>query len=83
MIKVLYFASLRDRLDSSGEQLDATDISDVAALKTLLSQRQGDWNAVFSQDELLLCAVNQEMAQDQTSIEDGDEIGFFPPVTGG
>jgi molybdopterin synthase sulfur carrier subunit len=83
MIRLLYFASLRDRLGSSGEELEANGIKDIASLKALLSQREGEWADVFARDELLLAAVNQEMAQDQTAVEDGDEVGFFPPVTGG
>jgi molybdopterin synthase sulfur carrier subunit len=84
MIRVLYFASLRDRLNSSGEELALPeDIKDIAALKTLLARRGDSWTEIFADDELVLAAVNQEMAQPETAIQDGDEIGFFPPVTGG
>ncbi|WP_456415790.1 molybdopterin converting factor subunit 1 [Thiolapillus sp.] len=84
MIRVLYFASLRDRLGSSGEELELSENTrDITALKALLAQRGERWAAVFAEDELLLAAVNQEMAQADTPINDGDEIGFFPPVTGG
>lgn len=84
MIKLLYFASLRDRLGSSGEELDLPDnIGDIAALKALLAQREETWAEIFADDELVLAAVNQEMAQADTKVSDGDEIGFFPPVTGG
>jgi len=84
MIKLLYFASLRDRLGSSGEELELpAGIKDIASLKALLAQRDGIWNEVFANDELVLAAVNQEMAQDDVPVKDGDEVGFFPPVTGG
>ncbi len=84
MIQVLYFASLRDRLNSSGEELALPEnIGDVGALKTLLARRGDAWAEIFADDELVLAAVNQEMAQPETTITDGDEIGFFPPVTGG
>ena len=84
MIRLLYFASLRDRLGSSGEELELPDnIQDIAGLKTLLAQRGEVWEEVFAKDELVLAAVNQEMAQADNTIQDGDEIGFFPPVTGG
>lgn len=84
MIRLLYFASLRDRLGSSGEELELLEnIQDIAALKALLAQRGEKWAEVFADDELVLAAVNQEMAQPETAVSDGDEIGFFPPVTGG
>ncbi len=84
MIKLLYFASLRDRLKSGGEELALPEnIRDITALKTLLAQRGDSWAEIFADDELVLAAVNQEMAQPETAISDGDEIGFFPPVTGG
>jgi molybdopterin synthase sulfur carrier subunit len=84
MIKLLYFASLRDRLKSSEEELALPENTrDIAALKTLLAQRGDRWAEIFADDELVLAAVNQEMAQPETAIRDGDEIGFFPPVTGG
>jgi len=84
MIRVLYFASLRDRLGTGGEELALPESSrHIAALKALLAQRGGKWADIFADDELVLAAVNQEMAQEDTPINDGDEVGFFPPVTGG
>ncbi|HID45471.1 MAG TPA: molybdopterin converting factor subunit 1 [Chromatiaceae bacterium] len=84
MIRLLYFASLRDRLGSSGEELALPEnVGDIAGLKALLARRGDTWSEVFAEDELVLAAVNQEMAQPETAITDGDEIGFFPPVTGG
>ncbi|WP_456379716.1 molybdopterin converting factor subunit 1 [Thiolapillus sp.] len=84
MIRVLYFASLRDRLGTSEEELALSEsIINITELKALLAQRSGKWAETFAEDELVLAAVNQEMAQADTTISDGDEIGFFPPVTGG
>ncbi len=84
MIKILYFASLRDRLGISGEDFELSENSaDIATLKAQLAQRGGKWAEIFAVDELVLAAVNQEMAQADATIDDGDEIGFFPPVTGG
>lgn len=84
MIQIRYFASLRDRLQQSEEQMELpSDISQIQALMQHLSQRGGVWHQVFSEDPSILCALNQEMAKLDTPIGDGDEIGFFPPVTGG
>jgi len=84
MIRILYFASLRDRLKQDAEQVDLLPgISDVNALMQHLRQRGGIWAEVFAEDQPVLCALNQEMARLDAPVKDGDEIGFFPPVTGG
>ncbi len=84
MIRLLYFASLRDRLGSSGETLKLpAEVRDVAGLRRWLRSRGGPWSEVFAEEETVLAAVNQEMASDDTPVEEGDEVGFFPPVTGG
>jgi molybdopterin synthase sulfur carrier subunit len=82
MIRVLYFASLRERLGSAGETVSAQPDS-VAALRDMLAARGGDWQQAFAGEQRVLAAVNQEMAADATALRDGDEVGFFPPVTGG
>ncbi len=84
MIRILYFASLRDRLQQDTEQMDLPpEISDMSGLMQHLRQRSGVWAEIFAEDQPVLCALNQEMAKLDTLISDGDEIGFFPPVTGG
>ncbi|HHH13820.1 MAG TPA: molybdopterin converting factor subunit 1 [Thiolapillus brandeum] len=84
MIRLLYFASLRDRLGVEREELALPEeVKNVAALRCYLAARGAPWNRVFDEEETVLAAVNQEMAQDDTPVRDGDEVGFFPPVTGG
>jgi molybdopterin synthase sulfur carrier subunit len=83
-IKVLYLASLREQLGKSGEDLEIPPAtSTVAGLRTLLMARGGAWQAALAQGRALRVAVNQEMAQPTTAVQSGDEIAFFPPVTGG
>jgi molybdopterin synthase sulfur carrier subunit len=81
-VKVLYFAGLREQLGTAGEDLDASPAT-VAGLRTLLMARGGVWQSALAQGKALRVAVNQEMAQPTTAINPGDEIAFFPPVTGG
>ena len=81
MIKVLYFASLRDKLGQAEEQLDYS--GDIAGLMGLLRSRGDIWSDAFADDHAVLSAVNQEMAKPDTLVARGDEVGFFPPVTGG
>jgi len=84
MIKVLYFARLREQLGTTGEELPAAaELATVGDLTTILRGRGGIWSELLAEDETILVAVNQEMARPETLIKDGDEVAFFPPVTGG
>jgi len=84
MIRIRYFASLKDRLQQDAEQMElSSEFSDMRGLMQHLRQRGGAWAELFAEDAPVLCALNQEMARLDTRIGDGDEIGFFPPVTGG
>ena len=83
MIKVLYFARLREQLNTESEQLEAApEIQNVAALTDVLRNRGGDWAEAFG-GSTVMTAVNQEVANPDTPINDGDEVAYFPPVTGG
>lgn len=82
MIRVLFFASLRERLGLGEFELAHRDGVNVEWVKTQLEQECPGWAAAAS-DIKLLVAINQEMAGDQHTVDDGDEVAFFPPVTGG
>ncbi|MCL4798170.1 MAG: molybdopterin converting factor subunit 1 [Burkholderiales bacterium] len=84
MIKVLYFARLREDLGRSSEEIALPgDVSTVASLRAHLMTRGGAWQTALAQGRALRVAVNQEMAEPATPVRAGDEIAFFPPVTGG
>ena len=83
-VKVLYLASLREQLGKAGEDLEISpSASTVAGLRALLMARGGPWQSALAQGKALRVAVNQEMAQPTTAVKPGDEVAFFPPVTGG
>lgn len=83
-VKLLYFAGLREQLGSPGEDLElSAPVSTVAGLRAQLMARGGAWQSALAQGKALRVAVNQEMAQPTTPVKPGDEIAFFPPVTGG
>lgn len=83
MIKVLYFAGLRETLGVSAEEVAPSATSlDVGALRAQLADRGGEWDKLLTTKNLRF-AVNQDMARADTPVKDGDEVAFFPPVTGG
>jgi molybdopterin synthase sulfur carrier subunit len=84
MITVLYFARLREALGTGSEQIALPmDVRDLDALRAFLIARGGAWAAELAGNKALRAAVNQIMASGDAPVADGDEIAFFPPVTGG
>jgi sulfur-carrier protein len=83
VIQLRYFASLRERLDLGDEAVTLPDdIVTVAGLQRWLQNRGEPWSEALA-DERLLVAVNQKITERSASIRDGDEVAWFPPVTGG
>ncbi|MCM8610485.1 molybdopterin converting factor subunit 1 [Accumulibacter sp.] len=83
MLNILYFASVRERLGRSAEELALpAGVRDVAGLIRHLGQRGGAWEDLAGTRNLR-CAVNQQMVPLESPLADGDELAFFPPVTGG
>lgn len=83
-IKVLYFARLKESLNYSTEDMDLpASVKTVADLMAHLSQRGEAWAALFASKQPVRAAINHALVKNDAFIKDGDEVGFFPPVTGG
>jgi molybdopterin synthase sulfur carrier subunit len=83
-LTVLYFARLKEALGCGVERLEVpAGVSSVRALQDYLAARGGAWAAEFASTKPMRVAVNQDMAHAETALEQGDEVAFFPPVTGG
>lgn len=82
MIKILFFGALREQLQCTSLTLAAQQLDSVAAVINSLRLRSVLFQQAFS-DNNLLCAVNQQLCEPQTPVKAGDELAFFPPVTGG
>ena len=80
-VKILYFAGLKEALGMASEAVDLpAGVATVGALR--------EWLVAQGREKLasaknLRCAVNQDMAGLDAPVREGDEIAFFPPVTGG
>ncbi len=83
MIKILFFASFREQLGTDSVEMSSRDLTDVGSVLARLRSRGDEWGRVFAEGETLMMAVNQEMSEERAAVKDGDEIAFFPPVTGG
>lgn len=75
-IQVRFFASLRESLGRDGAEVDLPAGARIADV----------WREVTGAQTLpagILCAVNHDYAAPEAAVRDGDEVAFFPPVTGG
>lgn len=82
-IQVKFLAELRERLGTSDVDIpfETLPSSDVAGLKQALMSLDERFSLL--KERRVLCAVNQVMSAEDMSLTDGDEVAFFPPVTGG
>ncbi|MGZ5050057.1 MAG: molybdopterin converting factor subunit 1 [Methylobacter sp.] len=75
-ITVRYFASLKERIGRSEERLEFVNLSSVGDV----------WRSANPDTPVpdnILAAVNMEYVDFDAAVKDGDEVAFFPPVTGG
>ena len=81
MIKVLFFAQVRELVNTDSLTLD-TSFDNVAALRAHLAEQSERWALALDEGKLL-AAVNQTLGDFNHPLKAGDEVAFFPPVTGG
>jgi len=78
-MNILYFASLKENLETSSEVVELKTDTTVKQLREQLCDKHGEHYFPVN----ILCAVNQEIASDSLVIKPTDEVAFYPPVTGG
>lgn len=82
MIKVLFFASLKERLGCDSASVSAIDVDTIGDIKKLLVSQNPSWEKWLNKRNLL-CSKNLTMTSLDSDVSSGDEVAFFPPVTGG
>jgi molybdopterin synthase sulfur carrier subunit len=83
-LELRFFASLREALGISQETIAIPGhVKTIADLRNYLIERGNPWDDVLADSKVLRCALNQQMVNANTSLQDGAEVAFFPPVTGG
>lgn len=84
MLNIHYFASLRETLGQGGEALPLpAGVTDVGGLAQHLSRLRGDPWSVLEDSSRVLVAVNQTIVDRTQRLSGGEEVAFFPPMTGG
>ena len=79
-IHIRYFASLREIVGQSEEQLTLSEDATVAEARTALLTRYPRLQPIM---ERCLCAVNRGYIAPETALHEGDELVFIPPMGGG
>jgi molybdopterin synthase sulfur carrier subunit len=83
-LELRFFASLREALGISQETITVpATVKTIAELRVYLIERGSPWSEVLAEGKVLRCALNQQMVDPITPLQDGAEVAFFPPVTGG
>ena len=82
MMKVLFFAQLREQLGTAEVQVNADAATSIEALKTYLCDQNAEWRSYLTNKKILV-AVNHQYIKADIELKSGDEVAFFPPVTGG
>lgn len=84
MIKLIYFARLKESLELSNEMVTIpSEVKDVTSLIKWLSTRGAVWEREFGGTRIIRAAINLNLVPNNAEISEGDEIALFPPVTGG
>ena len=83
-VTVRYFASVKEQLGTDAEVLELpAGVTTVGGVRAHLRARGGAWAETLAESRRITSAVNQDMVKPAAAVKAGDEVAFFPPVTGG
>lgn len=84
MLRIHYFAGVREAVGRDGDRIEfPADVATVADLIRHLRKSDNRFERMMSEQEQVLVAVNQAVTGHKGAVADGDEIAFFPPMSGG
>jgi len=79
-VKILFFATLRDRAGTKSLDIEIPEGTTVQGLKDQIAR---DYPNLKQSMEAVLISINREYAFDEGIVADGSEVAMFPPVSGG
>ncbi|MCY4046250.1 MAG: MoaD/ThiS family protein [Cellvibrionales bacterium] len=82
MINILFFGKLRESLGVSSLAIEPDAVTHAIDVKSAIYQMHPEWQALLD-DPSTQIAINQTLVSLDAPVENGDEVAFFPPVTGG
>lgn len=82
MLKVVFFARLKEQIGTDQISIELTQQTTVKEIKQALIALHPHWQTALSATNLL-AAVNHDIVTEDAIVQQGDELAFFPPVTGG
>ncbi|MEG3617682.1 molybdopterin converting factor subunit 1 [Magnetovibrio sp. PR-2] len=83
-LNLVYFAWCKEKIGLGSEQITAPNtVQSISDLMSWLIERGDGYAAAFSDTSVIRSAVNQEHSSQDSRLKSGDEVAFFPPVTGG
>ncbi len=82
MVKIIFFGILKSFLKQDQIDLELDEERNIGDLINRLKQEYQNFENIYK-DRQIVIAVNQEIADEDTTIKPGDEIAFLPPVSGG
>jgi molybdopterin synthase sulfur carrier subunit len=83
-VRILYFAWLRTKTGTASEEVSPPpEVTTVGALMEWLAASRPGFAEALAAPGVIRAAVNQDYAQPANPVREGDEVAFFPPVTGG
>jgi molybdopterin synthase sulfur carrier subunit len=84
-INILFFAGIREMFGAHKKyiEIEESKNSPDKLLRFLIEKEHGPWVELLNAKSTVRVAINQEVSDWDTILTDGDELAFFPPITGG